>query len=201
MTLTGLLNATTAVRRSVAIAIALALAFIAVLVLWIACSHIAAVQAQIVEKRMTLGNLNAVVELANQAGKSSPAERADADADPEFLSGASEAVIRGALQARFNAIASTAGATVLSAGNAPALEQDGISYIGLRANLSGPWESIHNTVLALETSRPVLFIREASLRATETAPVSNQTVEPEVFAEVLFYGALRTSALSEAGTP
>lgn len=199
MTLTGLLNASTAVRRSAAMALALALALIVGLIFWTACGHIAAIQAQIVEKRTILGNLNAIVELANRSGTSSPAERADAD--PEFLTGASEAVIRGALQARFNAIASTTGATVLSAGNAPALEQDGMSYVGLRANLSGPWESIHNTVLALESSRPVLFIREASLRATETATVPNQAVEPEVFAEVLFYGALRTSASSEAGTP
>lgn len=201
MTFTGLLNATTAVRRSVAIALALALAFIAVLFLWTAYGHIAAIKAQIVEKRTILGNLNTVVELANQSGKASPAELADADADSEFLTGASEAVIRGALQARFNAIASTAGATVLSAGNAPALKQDGTSYIGLRANLSGPWESVHNTILALESSRPVLFIREASLRSTETATVASQTVEPEVFAEILFYGALRTSALAEAGSP
>lgn len=201
MTLTGLLNATTAVRRSVAIVIAMGLVLLSGFILWAACSHIAAIQAQIVEKRTILGNLNTVVELANQSGKASPAELADADADSEFLTGASEAVIRGALQSRFNAIASSSGAVVLSAGNAPALEQDGTSYIGLRANLSGPWESVHNTILALESSRPVLFIREASLRSTETTTAPNQTVEPEVFAEILFYGALRTSTLFKAGSP
>jgi len=96
------------------------------------------------------------------------------------------------LQTRLNAIAAANGVSVLSAGNAPMLSEAGVDFIGLRANLSGPLEGIHNAILAIETSLPVLFIREATLRTTNVGPAAGRTGDPELFAEILFYGPLQT---------
>ncbi|MER8583586.1 type II secretion system protein GspM [Mesorhizobium sp. M1423] len=163
---------------------------------FIAFDSIASARAGIEEKREILGQLQAVAALAKRLDS---APDLAAAANPEFLTGESEAVIRGGLQTRLNAIAASNGVTVLSAGNAPALSEAGLDLIGLRANLSGPLEGVHNAILAIETSLPILFIREATLRTTNVGPAAGRTGDPELFAEILFYGPLQTKVASPSG--
>ncbi|QPC90772.1 type II secretion system protein GspM [Mesorhizobium sp. INR15] len=196
--LTAILNSRLLVRRSVALAIA---AMCVLLVGWIvfaALGTVASASADIEEKRATLGQIEAVVALAKTIEAS--AAPVAGTTDGEFLSGESEAVIRGTLQTRLNAIAASNGVTVLSAGNAPVLNEDGVAYLGLRANVSGTLEGVHGFMLSLETTLPILFIRETTLRATNVAPSQVPTVAPEIFAEVLLYGALQ-SGTSAATLP
>lgn len=184
-----ILNTSPAIRRLIALALAGLAASVLAWIVLAAFNSVASVQARIEENRELLGQLQSVAALAQRVGgAASPV----ATADPEFLSGESEAIIRGGLQTRLNAIAATNGASVLSAGNAPAFSEAGVDFIGLRANLSGPMEGIHNAVLAIETSLPVLFIREATLRTTDIGPASGRAGDPELFAEILFYGPLQT---------
>ena len=157
---------------------------------------VASAQAGIEEKRELLGQLQSVAALAKRLDSAASPVAA---ANPEFLTGESEAIIRGGLQTRLNAIATANGVNVLSAGNAPVLSEAGVDFIGLRANLSGPLEGIHNAVLAIETSLPVLFIREATLRTTDVGPVAGRTGDPEIFAEILFYGPLQTPVAPAPG--
>ncbi|MER8805106.1 type II secretion system protein GspM [Mesorhizobium sp. M0998] len=193
--LSTILNARPMVRRLIALAIAAAAVCVTSWMVFLALDNIAVAKAAIEEKREILGQLQAVAALAKRL------EGVDlaAATNPEFLTGESEAVIRGELQTRLNAIAAANGVTVLSAGNAPALSEAGVDFIGLRANLSGPLEGIHNAILAIETSLPVLFIREATLRTTSVGPAAGRTADPELFAEILFYGPLRTKAASPSG--
>ncbi|MER8583553.1 type II secretion system protein GspM [Mesorhizobium sp. M1423] len=194
--LSPILNARPMVRRLIALAIAAAAACTAGWMVFMAFDSVASARAGIDEKRENLGQLQAVTVLANRLeGAPGPATAAN----PEFLTGDSEAVIRGGLQTRLNAIAASNGVTVLSAGNAPPLSEAGVDFIGLRANLSGPLEGVHNAILAIETSLPVLFIREATLRTTDVGPAAGRTADPELFAEILFYGPLQTKVASPSG--
>ncbi|CDX21252.1 General secretion pathway protein M [Mesorhizobium plurifarium] len=186
--LSAILNSRLLVRRSLALAIAALCVLVAGWLIFAALGSVASANADIDQKRETLGQIEAVVALAKTMEASAPP--AAAAGNGEFLSGESEAVIRGTLQTRLNAMASANKVVVLSAGNAPALTEDGVAYLGLRANVSGTLEGVHGFMLSLETTLPVLFVREATLRVTNVAPSEAPNVEPEIFAEVLFYGAL-----------
>ena len=194
--LAAILNSSLLVRRSVALAIAALCALLAGWLLFAALGGIESANADIDQKRETLGQIEAVVALAKTMEAS--ATPAAATGSGEFLSGESEAVIRGGLQTRLNAMAASNKVVVLSAGNAPALNEDGVAYLGLRADVSGTLEGVHGFMLSLETTLPVLFIREATLRVTNVAPSESPNVEPEIFAEVLFYGALPPGAAATA---
>ncbi|MER9071068.1 type II secretion system protein GspM [Mesorhizobium sp. M0902] len=196
--LSTILNARPMVRRLIALAIAAAAACIAGWVVLMAFDSVTSARAGIEEKREMLGQLQAVAALAKRLDSAAASDPAAAT-NSEFLTGESEAVIRGALQTRLNAIAALKGVTVLSAGNAPALSEAGVDFIGLRANLSGPREGVHNAILAIETSLPVLFIREATLRTANVGPAAGRTADPELFAEILFYGPLQTKLASPSG--
>lgn len=189
--LSTILNARPMVRLLIAVAIAAAAVCATSWAVFTALASIAVAEAGIQEKREMLGQLQAVAALAKRLDSASGPTAA---ANPEFLTGDSEAVIRGALQTRLNAIALSNGVTVLSVGNAPALSEAGVEFVGLRANFSGPLEGIHNAILAIETSLPLLFIREATLRTTNVGPATSQTADSELFAEILFYGPLQTKA-------
>ncbi|MER8615171.1 type II secretion system protein GspM [Mesorhizobium sp. M0199] len=194
--LSTILNARPMVRRLIALAIAAVAACIAVWVLFMAFDSVASARAGIEKKREILGQLQAVAVLAKRLDSASDPAAAPS---PEFLTGESEAVIRGGLQTRLNAIAASNGVTVLSAGNAPAVSEAGLDLIGLRANLSGPLEGVHTAILAIETSLPILFIREATLRTTNVGPAAGRTADPELFAEILFYGPLQAKMASPSG--
>ena len=187
--LSAILNTRPTIRRLIALALAVVAACVLAWVVFAAFDSVASAQAGIEEKRELLGQLQSVAALAKRLDRSASPEAA---ANPEFLTGGSEAIIRGGLQTRLNAIAAANGVSVLSAGNAPVLSEAGVDFIGLRANLSGPLEGIHNAILAIETSLPVLFIREATLRTTDVGPAAGRTGDPEIFAELLFYGPLQT---------
>lgn len=193
--LSAILNTRPLVRRLIALALAAVTAVVLAWVVFAALDCVASAQAGIEEKRELLGQLQSVAALAKRLDSTASQVTA---ANPEFLTGDSEAIIRGGLQKRLNAIAVANGVNVLSAGNAPVLTEAGVDFIGLRANLSGPLEGIHNAVLAIETSLPVLFIREATVRTTDVGPAAGRSGDPEIFAEILLYGPLQTQAAPAA---
>ena len=194
--LSAILNTSPLVRRLIALALAAVTACVLAWAVLAGLDSVASAQAGIEEKRELLGQLQSVAALAKRLDSAASPVVA---ANPEFLTGESEAIIRGGLQTRLNTIATTNGVNVLSAGNAPLLSEAGVDYIGLRANLSGPLEGIHNAILAIETSLPVLFIREATLRTTDVGPVAGRSGDPEIFAEILFYGPLQTAVAPAPG--
>ncbi|MFD2055863.1 type II secretion system protein GspM [Mesorhizobium calcicola] len=194
--LSAILNTSPLVRRLIALALAAVTACVLAWGVFAALDSVASAQAGIEEKRELLGQLQSVAALAKRLDSATSPVAA---ANPEFLTGESEAIIRGGLQTRLNAIATANGVNVLSAGNAPVLSEAGVDFIGLRANLSGPLEGIHNAVLAIETSLPVLFIREATLRTTDVGPVAGRSGDPEIFAEILFYGPMQTPVAPAPG--
>ncbi len=87
-------------------------------------------------------------------------------------------------------IAAAHGVKVLSVGNTPIRQRGNIRYAGLRADVSGTNEAIHATLFDIETSKPYLVIRNATIRSTLSSQASGKDGPPELVAQIQFYGAL-----------
>jgi len=187
--LTALLNSPLAIRRSVAILfVAVAIAIVATGITLTASSLYSQAES-IRDQRAHLGRLQSAIALkpileASQQYTVAPDDR------PEFLRGASEAVIQANLQTQLIAIAQAQGVDVLSIGNTAILQREGMRFAGLRANLSGNNEGIHGTIYAIETSKPYLIIRRATMRRTLKSQQTGNDGQPEIVLQIQFHGAL-----------
>lgn len=199
MVLTRLLNSAPSLQRGVAFGIALAACLFAIFVAASLLQLLASQHANIDEKRSTLGRLLSIIAL--EKAVETPKGQVEEPNNAEFLPEENEPASRGGLQTRLSEIAAAAGVTVLSAGNAPTLNDQGVSYVGLRVSISGSLEQVHAFILNLETTMPVLFIRETNLRMAGAGSDFGQDREPEISGDLLFYGVLRAqtdSAKAEA---
>lgn len=187
--LTALLNASRFTRRISALGITVIFLFLIAATGWLIVDTIRAEAQSVAGKRATLGNLVSVISLRETLEKEIAASRTSTDSS-EFLTGASEAIIRGNLQTRFTQLAASHGVTVLSVGNAPPLKQGNIQYAGLRADFSGTNEPVLSTLFDIETSRPFLVIRNARINRAAGLNAKNKPSEPQIVVQVLFYGAL-----------
>ncbi len=186
---TALLNASLALRRSVAIALLAAWISVLVGLVWITMDTFSDNVADLSVKRAKLGNLQAIVGLRQALSERSKTAREEASG-PEFLKGASEAVIRGNLQSRLSAIAAAHKVKILSVGNTPIRQRGNVRYAGLRADFSGTNEAIHATLFDIETSKPYLVIRNATIRSTLSSQAAGKKAPPEMIVQIQFYGAL-----------
>ncbi|MEX3012097.1 type II secretion system protein GspM [Hoeflea sp. TYP-13] len=193
-----LLNSSKAVQRTLAIGILLlALSGIALTITGALTSVIRA-QNSLDEKRQLLGHLQMITKqlplVAEQTAASNEA------ASREFLSGESESLIRANLQQRFKQIASAQRVSVISVGNAPDFVRNEVTYAGLQANLSGSIENLHKTLLALESSKPILFVTKLTVRSTDGLSLKKPVAEPVLVAQLRLYGALRPTTPGEEAT-
>ena len=190
------INASLATRRAIALAL-LFIAFGAIAgIVWLGAGSIARQRLEIVEKRETAGRLQAIAAL--KPGLEQEASLAtSAAASEDFLEGESEAVIRANLQAQLNSIAAAQNATLQSVSNLPELEIDGARFIGMRADLSGTVEAVHNTVFAIETVKP-LVIRDTSIWLSGADQGIGATQAPEISTQIRIYGALSPDLKSPA---
>lgn len=187
--LTALLNAPRALRRTVALLLLVCLLAAIGGFVWLTIGSLADAANNIQAKRERLGNLQSVIAL-RQALRDRSKSASEVESGPEFLQGASEAVIRANLQSRLTAIASAHGIKILSVGNTPIRQRGNVRYAGLRADFSGTNEAVHATLFDIETSKPYLVIRNASIRSTLSSQVTGNKGPPEVVVQIQFYGAL-----------
>ena len=153
---------------------------------WVALSSLTTLRAQILEKRETIGRLQAIAALKPLLVQESTAPLPTARED--FLEGDSEAVVRGNMQAHI--IVNEQDANLLSVSNVPDVEIDGARYVGIRADLAGTVDAVHNAIFAMETSKP-LIIREASIWLSGPDQMPGATLAPQISAQIRVYGALR----------
>jgi hypothetical protein len=198
--LTRILNSSARTRRLTALAMTGATALSVLLIGAAIASSVYASRSDVREKRAQLGRLQAVLALKPMLEKSATAALAAEDR-PEFLRGASDAVIQADLQTWINDIARAQGVTILSVGNAPALQQKGMRFAGLRVDLSGTNEGIQGTIFAIEAAKPYLIIRQAQLHSTLTSQEVAIDGPVELVLRVQFYGALPPPAASAAPKP
>jgi len=187
--LTRILNASARSRRLAALGLLVAVAVAGGLTAIAAVSSVQAARDAVRDQRETLGRLKAVLALRPMMEKSAQATLAASDR-PEFLTGASDAVIQADLQTWLDGVARQNGVRVMSVGNAPALQQGGMRFAGLRADISGPNEGIQGTVFAIEAARPYLIIRQAQIHSTLDGQQGGLDGQQELVLRVQFYGAL-----------
>lgn len=130
------------------------------------------------EERRTLGRLLAMI---NAAG-----DRDDASVDRDlfedwFMGGQGPAHLTATLQTRVKSIAEATGVDVLQVGDLKPKTMDGITYAGIQLTMAGPIDALHQTLLAIETSKPLLFIEQAQLAAN---PVRDRGPSQPVFLTV-----------------
>ncbi|MFO6463287.1 type II secretion system protein GspM [Jannaschia sp. KMU-145] len=181
---TALLNAPRALRLAVAAATpVLTVALVAGAVM-LARDRLDATAARIAAERANLGNLQRLIAATPGATAPRPADA------PEFLPGASPALIQAAFQGRLGEIAAASGVDLLAVGNAPVTERDGTRFAGLRARMSGTNAEIVETVFAIESAVPYQTIRTARIDAA-TAPGDPDAADPTILSmELLIEGAL-----------
>ncbi|GLI94208.1 type II secretion system protein GspM [Methylocystis echinoides] len=117
----------------------------------------------IAERRQTLARYEAVA--AHEAQIQAYAQQvADINGRGELFDGDSEGVISANLQARLKTIAEQAQVTVRSIQVLPEKSFEGVTLVGARLDVSGPYENVHALARALEGAPPLLIITAASLR-------------------------------------
>ena len=200
VSLTSLLNMSSTMRRLMAVTLLVLAVAVVVGAGFIAVESLQAKVSELEEKRVQLGRLNAVIALKPAIEASMPAESATGDR-PEFLQGASEAVIRANLQTQLNKMAAAAGVTILSVGNTPIIQQGETRFAGLRANISGANKGIVGLIFAIDTARPYLTIRDAKIQSTLDSQARGPANDVELVMQIQFYGALPPEAVvSDART-
>ena len=160
-------------------------------------SSVRASEEAVTQKRLLLGRLHAIIERL-------PAElehtrQSNLAASEEFLSGDSETVIRASLQQKFTQVASSQSLAVVSVGNAPDIIRQQVTYAGLQDNVTGSIAALQKTLLALESTKPVLFVTKLTVRSTDQLALQKPVAEPVLVAQLRLYGALKPQLASPQG--
>ncbi|WP_316205384.1 type II secretion system protein GspM [Bradyrhizobium sp. SZCCHNS3004] len=108
----------------------------------------------------------------------------------EFLTGANENVIAADLQTKLKTIVGNAGAQSRAIQSLPGRAVDQIRYSGVRLDLSGPLPAVMRVVHAIESTKPYLFIANATLKSGPPAR-SGTAEEPVLQAQLDVYGAVQ----------
>lgn len=187
--LTALLNASRMFQRFVAISLFLVGCAVIFAIASLTLNSLTKEAQNMTKKRIQLGNLLSVAALKKGIDQQNSGSF-DGGAGPEFLTGSSEAVIRASLQSRLSAIAAAHGVNVLSVGNMPISQRGTVRYAGLRADFYSTNEAIHATLFDIETSKPYLVIRNASIRSGEITTAGKNAGQQQIVVQIQFYGAL-----------
>jgi general secretion pathway protein M len=146
---------------------------------------------EIVEQRALLDRLKAMV--AQESRIRATARDVEAKLQGgEFLHGANDGVVNADLQTRIKGIAEAAGARVRSVQTLPAKNVAKVRYIAARIDVYGPLQSIHGTVHAVESGKPLLFITAASIKPLAAINRPGGAQEPILQAQFDVVGAAPT---------
>lgn len=118
----------------------------------------------VAQRRQTLARYEAVASHEEQIQEYAR-QVADINGRGELFDGDSDGVINANLQARLKSIAGTAQVTVRSIQMLPEKPFQGVTLVGARMDVVGPYENIHALARALEGEPPLLLITAATLRA------------------------------------
>ncbi|MBX4907033.1 MULTISPECIES: type II secretion system protein GspM [Rhizobium] len=186
--LIGLMNAPQRVQQMVAFGL---LAFGTLCVIWISVltgDQLRGLASDIDAKRFELGKLNAILSRRPLDGAST-AISADVAA-ALYLQGDTMPVTRARLQERINAIAGEAGAVVISISVLSESSRDGVPLIGVTADIQGSLSSVHRAMVGIETSRPPLVIRKATIRATNPIQQGQLQAPLQLSTSMEIYGSV-----------
>jgi hypothetical protein len=143
---------------------------------------------QISQKRDMLARLQAIAarEADVQAAAGQPGAQLD---QGEFLAGSNEGVIGADLQTRLKAIAERSGARIRTIQGQATRPGDPIKYVGARLTIFGNLQRVHSSIYEIETSKPFLFVTDASIKLASPVTRSSATEEPIIEARLDVFGA------------
>lgn len=116
--------------------------------------------------------------------------------DELFVHAPSIAIARADLQQRIGTIVGSQNTYLASVGNAPDLNENNATLIGMRVDFSGSYVDVTNALYLLETSTPPLILRDMSLNASG---VDLTDRPPELAAQLHVYAAVRIEAPEASG--
>jgi general secretion pathway protein M len=118
------------------------------------------------------------------------------------LAGASDAIASANLQSRIDSLAGSVGAVIGSTESLPATTSDGYRRIGLRVELSGPYETLVRLLAKLEQATPPLIIDNLQIHGVLRRPglPAEAEADPGLDAGFDVYG-FRNADSPGAGAP
>lgn len=162
-------------------------------VVWPMRDWLADRDAQILQQRETLARWRAIA--AQDAAVRALATQSGGD-DAEFLQGKNEGVIQAEMQGRLKGLVEKAGARLRSMRGLQAQADPAVRYVGARVELFGPIQAVHRAVTAIETGKPLLFVKGAMLRPLPTPGPPGVAQEPTIEAQLDVYGVVRIEGTS-----
>lgn len=195
MTLARLLNLPLRTQEYAALALFGAVVLLAATIVLQAFLMLAGQNEAIVGLREQAGKL---IQLANlkDTVKSQPSDTADGDG--LLLVAQSASIARADLQSRITAIAQSHNAIVASVGDVPDVFENGLTLIGVRANISGENDAVQKTLVEMESVRPPLLVREFVIQASGVEAADRPT---DMSVQFQVYGAIRIAAIATEDTP
>jgi len=134
--------------------------------------------------RARLGRLQAAIQTERALLKPGAAPVA---ATGLFLGSGNEAALLAALQSRLVDLATSSGVRVLSSSQLPSRDDSGLRADGVRLNFRAELERVQRLLHSIESSRPLMFVEVAELRADWSAAPAGQQVAPVIDAVLDVY--------------
>ena len=109
---------------------------------------------------------------------------------PMFHEGASDTIAAAALQARIRGLAQARRAELIGASALPSRARDGVTYFGLRLQLTGGLHAMREALYAIETTQPAVFVDRAilSVDALHRSVSSGAAIGDRMRVELDVYG-------------
>jgi hypothetical protein len=147
--------------------------------------------AQISQQRAILVRLNAIA--AQRAAVTDLAAQSASDGSAEFLQGGNDGVAAANLQTLVKGMVESTGARLRSIRTLPTKPQENMKVIGVQVDITGTIQAVYQSVRAVETAKPFLFIVGALLKPTQQAAIasSGTSTAPTIDAQLDIVGAMQ----------
>lgn len=173
-------------RRLYCLALTATAGVAAIMLAMLCFDHLQGSYTRLQDRRATLGNMLRIVAAGRESeGAALAVEQASRSV---FLQGSSTAVVSASLQSWLGATVQEAGAQLQSIENSALPEAEARSYVGLSANVAGPWKAVQSVIFRIETAEPALTIR--SLELQSYAYGAPGEMEPNVTMQISIRGAI-----------
>lgn len=135
-------------------------------------SYLQSRNAAIVEQRLTLGRLMALVEQSEAIDQLAAAYNDDQFSKLVFQASTTPLLIA-QLQQQLQGIVMKNQAQFVRAGELPARDEQGFTFVGLRLEVTGAIENLTNVLKAIEASVPLLMVEKATITADPMAQTTS----------------------------
>jgi hypothetical protein len=139
------------------------------LLVWPIQAFFADRDAEILQQRAVLARLNAIA--AQRETVAGLAAQSASDGSAEFLQGGNDGVAAANLQTLVKGMVEPTGARLRSVRTLPTKLEESMKFIGVQVEITGTIQAVYQSVRAVETAKPFLFIMGARFKPTQQATV------------------------------